>query len=72
MTVHLFLITEGAVRDVQQKAIMYLSGSLKYNVNGIHFLVKLQHSVIQGQSPPCLKEKNPPPLTFPTPGSPGS
>ena len=52
MTVHLFLITEGAVRDVQQKAIMYLSGSLKYNVNGIHFLVKLQHSVIQGQSPP--------------------
>ena len=32
------------------------------------------HSVIQGQFPPCLKEKNPhpapPPVTFPTPGPP--
>ena len=32
------------------------------------------HRVIQGQFPPCLKEKilPPPPITFPTPESPGS
>ena len=54
-------------------SILSLINNLRFNTlpvtDQIKVLAEHKHSVIQGQFPPCLKEKNPsPPLTFPTLG----